>query len=52
MGVPGFESIDYEQWHAQCEYEFENKLLKHISFTGLKMRIGTDTMSCLKPMKP
>lgn len=43
MGVPGFESIGYEQWYAQCQHGFENNLLKNVSYQGLKMRISTDT---------
>ena len=36
-GVPGFEVISYDDWYKQCEHEFENKLLKKISYEGLNI---------------
>lgn len=41
-GVPGFDNIGYEEWFAQCEHEFSNKLLKSVSYKGLKMIVDTD----------
>jgi ketosteroid isomerase-like protein len=40
-GVPGFEVITYDDWHRQCAYEFENKLLKSISYQGLNVLAET-----------
>ena len=40
-GVPGFEVITYEDWHKQCKHEFENKLLKKISYQGLNVLAET-----------
>jgi len=40
-GVPGFEVITYDDWHRQCAYEFENKLLKSISYHGLNVLAET-----------
>ncbi len=37
LGVPGFESIGYEQWSAQCKHEFENNLIKHVRYDGLQL---------------
>jgi len=36
-GVPGFEVIGYQDWFNQCQHEFENKLLKKVSYKGLSM---------------
>ncbi len=35
FGVPGFEVIGYDDWFKQCQHEFENKLLKQVSYKGL-----------------
>ena len=40
-GVPGFEIITYDDWHRQCEYEFENRLLKKVSYEGLNILAET-----------
>ncbi len=40
-GVPGFEVISYDDWHKQCQHEFENKLLKKISYQGLNVLAET-----------
>lgn len=41
FGVPGFEVIGYDDWLNQCQYEFENKILKQVSYLGLN--VTTDT---------
>lgn len=42
LGVPGFDSIGYEQWSTQCKHEFENNLLKSVRYDGLKLIITKD----------
>jgi hypothetical protein len=37
FGIPDFEMIGYEDWYRQCEHEFANKLLKRVSYRGLKV---------------
>jgi len=34
-GVPGFEVIGYDDWARQCKYEFEEGLLKQVSYEGM-----------------
>ncbi|MDH5612290.1 MAG: hypothetical protein OEY66_07535 [Gammaproteobacteria bacterium] len=41
FGVPGFEVIGYQDWFNQCQYEFENKLLKKVSYQGLNVLAET-----------
>lgn len=36
-GVPGFETIAYDDWYRQCEHEFENNLLKSVQYEGFKL---------------
>ena len=40
-GVPGFEVITYNDWYKQSKYEFENKLLKKVSYQGLNILAET-----------
>jgi len=37
FGVPGFEVIGYDDWHAQSEYEFGEKLIQSASYEGLEL---------------
>ena len=41
FGVPGFEVIGYDDWFNQCRHEFENKLLKQVSYQGLNVIADT-----------
>ncbi len=36
-GVPDFEVVTYDDWHRQCKHEFENKVLKRVSYNGLNI---------------
>ncbi|HUW75391.1 MAG TPA: hypothetical protein VMV70_01815 [Gallionella sp.] len=36
-GVPGFDLIVYDDWARQCKYEFEEGLLKQVSYEGLRV---------------
>lgn len=40
-GVPDFEVITYDDWYKQCQHEFENKLLKRVSYNGLNILAET-----------
>ena len=41
FGVPGFEVIGFDDWYNQCKHEFENKLLKQVSYKGLNVLAQT-----------
>ncbi len=42
VGVPGFESIGFEDWSNQCQHEFNDKLITEIQYQGLKIRAETE----------
>ena len=42
-GVPGYDSIGYDDWARQTKHEFENNILKRVSYRGLKMIAETAT---------
>jgi ketosteroid isomerase-like protein len=37
FGIPGFEVIGYEDWARQCKHEFENNILKQVSYGPMKI---------------
>jgi len=41
-GIPGFESIGYEDWAKQTQHEFKQGVIADIHYTGLKIRAATD----------
>ena len=51
FGVPGFEVIGYEDWYKQCEHEFENKLLKRVSYQGLNVLAETSDRAMFKSIE-
>jgi ketosteroid isomerase-like protein len=42
FGVPGFEVITYEDWFNQCQHEFEDKILKRVSYQGMEVLTETE----------
>lgn len=36
-GVPGFDVIGYDDWARQCQYEFDEGLLKRVSYEGMRV---------------
>lgn len=41
-GVPGFETIGYDDWSKQCQHEFKNNVLKSVTYAGFKPVAETD----------
>ena len=35
LGVPGFDVIGYDDWARQCKHEFDEGVLKRVSYEGL-----------------
>jgi len=50
-GVPDFEVITYDDWHKQCKHEFENKLLKKVSYQGLNVLAETPERIMFKSLE-
>jgi len=43
QGVPGFDNIDYDIWYKQCRHQFENAMIKSISYKGFNLISATET---------
>lgn len=42
LGVPGFESIHYDDWYAQCRHQFTNAMIDSIAYRGLNLLKATE----------
>lgn len=51
FGVPGFEVIGHEDWARQCRHEFENGLLRQVSYEGLKVLAETASSVLFKTVE-
>jgi hypothetical protein len=38
FGVPGFDTLDYDDWYRQCEHEFPQGLITALDYSRLKLR--------------
>ena len=38
FGVPGFETLGYEDWYRQCEHEFPQGLITALQYSRVKVR--------------
>jgi hypothetical protein len=50
-GVPGYDSISYDDWARQSEQEFKENILKSVSYEGLKMTAHNDTQIMFKTIE-
>jgi len=37
FGIPGFDVINHEDWARQCKHEFDEGILKQVSYDGLQV---------------
>ena len=50
-GVPGFESISYDDWARASKKDFEDKVLDSVSYEGLKMSAHNDKQIMFKTLE-
>lgn len=41
FGVPGFDTLDYDDWYRQCAHEFPQKLIRSLSYSAPLIRTAT-----------
>ena len=51
FGVPGFDVIGYDDWFNQCRHEFENRLLKQVSYKGMNVLAETPEKIMFKSLE-
>ncbi|MEJ2360844.1 MAG: hypothetical protein P8Z75_05350 [Gammaproteobacteria bacterium] len=42
IGVPGFDSIGFADWSKQCEYEFNQRLIRQVNYGNIRIRVVTE----------
>ncbi len=47
-GIRGFDSINYDSWARQCKHEFEDNIIRGVSYEGLKMLSYNDNQIMFK----
>jgi hypothetical protein len=50
-GVAGFESVSYDDWARQSKQEFEDNILKSVSYAGLKLLATNDYQIMFKTVE-
>jgi len=50
-GVPGYESISYDDWARQSEQEFKDNVLKSVSYSGLLMSAHNEKQIMFKTLE-
>lgn len=48
QGLPGYDNIGYPEWAAQCKHEFDNNILKTVSYDGFKLLAQTPAQIMFK----
>ncbi|MCB1722499.1 MAG: hypothetical protein H6959_04240 [Chromatiaceae bacterium] len=38
FGIDGFDTLGYQDWHAQCEHEFPQRLLRDLDYAAIRIR--------------
>lgn len=51
FGVPGFETISYDDWFRQCENEFKDKLIKAVSYENIEIIDSNETVIMFKTIE-
>lgn len=50
-GVPGYESISYDDWARQSKQEFADNIIQKVNYEGLKMTAFNETQIMFKTIE-
>lgn len=50
-GVPGYDSVSYEDWARQSEQEFKDNVIKSVSYDGLVMNADNEKQIMFKTVE-
>ena len=51
FGVPGFDTLDYDDWYRQCEHEFPQRLIRALDYRGTRIRSADDSRILFKSLE-
>lgn len=50
-GIPGFDTLGYEDWSSQCKHEFQQGLIEDVSYDGLRVITRTPKRIMFKTLE-
>ena len=51
LGVPGFDTVGFNDWYRQCEQEFPQRLIKAIDYSHATIRTADDDRILFKALE-
>ena len=51
FGVPGFETLGYQDWYRQCEHEFPQGLIAAIAYSRIDIRVADEARILFKALE-
>ncbi|MGB5561765.1 MAG: nuclear transport factor 2 family protein [Sedimenticolaceae bacterium] len=51
FGVPGFDTLGYDDWYRQCAHEFPQGLIKALDYSRLKLRTASGDSILFKALE-
>lgn len=51
FGVPGFDTLEYDDWYRQCEHEFPQGLLTDLGYSAVTIRTAGDDRILFKALE-
>lgn len=51
FGVPGFDTLDYDDWYRQCAHEFPQGLLTGLDYSAVTLRTASDDRVLFKALE-
>jgi hypothetical protein len=51
FGVPGFDTLDYDDWYRQCAHEFPQGLLTGLGYSAVTIRTASDERILFKALE-
>lgn len=51
FGIPGFDTLGYDDWYRQCEHEFPQGLIKTLEYSRLKQRTASGDSILFKALE-
>jgi hypothetical protein len=51
FGVPGFETLGYDDWYRQCEHEFPLGLIRSLAYSRLMLRSSSGQRILFKALE-
>lgn len=51
FGVPGFDTLGYDDWYRQCEHEFPQGLLTDLGYSAVNIRTASEDRILFKALE-